>query len=122
MGNLKWNLEGNSEGNSNGDSRGTSRGEIQGGGEINRQMREEAIADLSSRSGGELRQCEECGVMRVAAGDSIHGTVFDASMGKCVGFVAMGSATYGQAPMHPHIESQICACAHRCASTCARAL
>ena len=35
-------------------------------------MREEAIADLSSRSGGELRQCEECGAMRAAAGDTNH--------------------------------------------------
>ena len=33
-------------------------------------MRDEAIADLSSRSGGELRQCEECGAMRAAAGDT----------------------------------------------------
>ena len=40
------------------------------GGGISRQMREEAIADLSSRSGGELWQCEECGAMRVAAGDT----------------------------------------------------
>ena len=33
-------------------------------------MREEDIADLSSRSGGDLRQCEECGAMRAAAGDT----------------------------------------------------
>ena len=32
-------------------------------------MRDEAIADLSSRSEGELRQSEECGAMREAAGD-----------------------------------------------------
>ena len=34
--------------------------------------------------------------MRVAAEDSIHETVFDGSMAKCVAFVAMGSIKYGQ--------------------------
>ena len=35
-------------------------------------MRDEAIADLSSRSEGELRQSEECGAMREAAGGGDH--------------------------------------------------
>ena len=35
-------------------------------------MRDEAIADLSLRSEGELRQSEECGAMREAAGGGDH--------------------------------------------------
>lgn len=35
-------------------------------------------------------------IVHVAAGDSIHDTVFDNAMSKCVAFVAMGSVTYGQ--------------------------
>ena len=35
-------------------------------------MRDEAIADLSSRSEGELRQSEECDAMREAAGGGDH--------------------------------------------------
>ena len=35
-------------------------------------------------------------IVRVAAGDSIHESVFRTSMAKCVGFVAMGSIGYGE--------------------------